>query len=465
MKKILTRVLCLALSLIFITSATACREQCEHEWGEWNVVTEATCQVEGTKERVCALCKEKETASYTGGHSGDIYTVEETKHYKTCTTCGAKFDEAEHVYEKGVCKCGKTAIFDLPDFIVEVEEGREAKVLFLADTQIIDSSQKRSEDRLNAGSTAAWEPQNMEELCFKYIRATVEKSNPDLIILLGDNVYGEFDDAGTSLPKLIEVMESFEIPWGLVYGNHDNETAKGAKWQNAQYEAAEHCIFKKGETDGNGNYTIAIKQGNEITRMFYLMDTNDCLNATDPDENGVLSDVKGFTKKQVDWLYETMDAMEIANGMNPVKSTLCFHVPSYEYILANQQYTDKDALKYTFGKPNNPVPNNDDFGSKMLGQKSDYFKGKSSNGLTFLGILQEFKVDTVFCGHEHVINTSISYKGIRFTYGLKTGKYDSHTSDELGGTQMTFDKNGYYVKHLYYDQNVQTKMDALREAK
>ena len=71
-------------------------------------------------------------------------------------------------------------------------------------------------------------------------------------------IYGEFDDQGTSFELFCDFMDSFGIPWAPVYGNHDNESRKGIDWQNARFEAAPYCLFKKGSTTGNGNYSVLI---------------------------------------------------------------------------------------------------------------------------------------------------------------------------------------------------------------
>ena len=61
------------------------------------------------------------------------------------------------------------------------------------------------------------------------------------------------------------------------------------------------------------------------------------------------------------------------------------------------------------------------------------------------------KIDGVFMGHFHEINASILYKGIRWTVGLKTGTYDSHIPEELGGTiiELSNDSADFSVKHIY----------------
>ena len=85
---------------------------------------------------------------------------------------------------------------DIVDFILEIEEDREIRILQLTDTQIIDAGQCRTEDRLNSTAKQRWATNTIESNCFNYIRDTIEMTNPDLILITGDIIYGEFDDTG-----------------------------------------------------------------------------------------------------------------------------------------------------------------------------------------------------------------------------------------------------------------------------
>ena len=38
-------------------------------------------------------------------------------------------------------------------------------------------------------------------------------------------------------------MDSFEIPWSPVFGNHDNESKMGVEWQCDQLEKANFAYF------------------------------------------------------------------------------------------------------------------------------------------------------------------------------------------------------------------------------
>ena len=54
----------------------------------------------------------------------------------------------------------------------------------------------------------------------------------------------------------------------------------------------------------------------------------------------------------------------------------------------------------------------------------------------------------MFMGHIHTCSLSIVCDGIRMTFGLKTGTYDSHTSEQQGATLMTLKEDGAQVKHV-----------------
>lgn len=344
------------------------------------------------------------------------------------------------------------------DFVVDVEEGREIRVLQLTDPQIIDSSQQRYEGRLSASETSRWASDQMEERVFKYIRDAVERSDPDLILMTGDLVYGQFDDAGTSFTAFVEHMESYRIPWAPVYGNHDNESAKGAIWQNQKLLEAEHCLFKKGETDGNGNYTVGVKQGGEIVRVFYMLDSNSCTAAYEAATNGVIAS-HGFTENQLVWLYDAMSDITEANGGTPVPSSACWHVPTNDLVRANNKYYER-ASSFTINKEQKG--DTGDFGAlKESNGIKGPFEAKTVDGKIFLDQLKKYGVDSVFVGHSHQVNTSITYEGIRWTFGLKTGEYDRYTAGEMGGTLIMIVNDSVSVKHLYYDRVVQEMMENL----
>ena len=125
------------------------------------------------------------------------------------------------------------------DFVLELGKERkndEIHILQLTDMQIIDSSQQRIERRLRHDEIAAWGRDTIKGNCYDHISSLVAQTNPDLIFITGDIVYGEFDDSSEVLKDFIGFMDSFEIPWTAVYGNHDNESKIGIEKQCKIYE-------------------------------------------------------------------------------------------------------------------------------------------------------------------------------------------------------------------------------------
>lgn len=315
------------------------------------------------------------------------------------------------------------------DFTLQFPD-RDIKILQITDMQVIDSSQQRYPDRLRQDEYEKWLPETKEKNLYCYIRELVARTTPDLIIITGDITYGEFDDSGKSLEEFIDFMDSFGIPWAPVYGNHDNETYIGIEKQNAMYENSKYGIFKKGNVFGNGNYSIAIKQGEKVIRTICMMDSNGC---------GKLGIAQGFREDQLEWLKETSNECD-------VPLFCCFHIPTKDfsdaYIAAGYQEKsdERDTCAYY------------ELGVDMAAKAGDFGKKYEDFYSYSAPVLPAFKasrVDGVFAGHYHKINLSVVHEGIRFTMGLKTGLYDYHDKDAMGGTLITLCGKDFSVRHEY----------------
>ena len=83
-------------------------QKTEHTFGEWEVTKEPTEEAKGSKERVCDVCKYKETAEIAQlDHkhvAGESWKNDDKNHWKECTGCKEKLESAEHEYEWTVTK-------------------------------------------------------------------------------------------------------------------------------------------------------------------------------------------------------------------------------------------------------------------------------------------------------------------------------------------------------------------------
>lgn len=296
------------------------------------------------------------------------------------------------------------------------------KILQLTDMQIIDSSQRRVADRISDEKIEYWAPENIDRNCYSHIKSLIKQTEPDMIFITGDLVYGEFDDSGRIFTDFVNFMDSFEIPWAPVFGNHDNESRAGVKFQCDKLEGAKYCLFKRGNCTGFGNYSVGLYKDDEIKRVIYMLDSHGCYNAAEEEthiKSGIYEDQQNFMR-------------ETAKRAGRAKSFQAYHIPGDEFKIVEEAKGYNPDERYIIGV--DTVSNPGDFGSK----------GQILNGYSVPGyfdLLKELNTDGIFVGHYHTINTSILYNDVRWTFGLKTGVYDFYSNGQLGGTLITLDEN------------------------
>ena len=311
---------------------------------------------------------------------------------------------------------------DFVDFVVDVQTGRDIRVLQLTDVQTIDCTKKRYETRVEATHSA--DTYNGYE---KYVGQVIESYQPDLIIMTGDNVYGEFDDDGEQHVKLIQFMDSFQIPWAPVFGNHDIESNMGVDWQCQQFENSQYCLFKQRELTGNGNYSVGLTQGGKLKRVFYMLDSNGSGHASRRSlANGHTQTTSGFGDDQIEWYTQSITALK--EQFPDVKLSMAFHIQMAAFEDALTQYDYYSSSQAPIDLDNLPAAQ----------QKGDFgYIGCSAQGgwdtrrTVWTGI-KELGIDSIFVGHEHANSWSIEYEGVRLTFGQKSSTFDSHNVNETG---------------------------------
>lgn len=327
------------------------------------------------------------------------------------------------------------------DFNVEVSHEGEIKILQITDMQVIDSSQERRPDRLVKAEYEAWLPENKDYLIYDHIRYLVKETNPDLILITGDIIYGEFDDNGSAFTEFTAFMDSFDIPWAPVFGNHDNESEMGIEWQCKQFEDAKNCLFKRGSVFGNGNYTIGISQNGVLKRGIFMMDSNGC---------GLLRIPGGFKEDQLEWMKSEAEKIHTDNPGLPL--FLCCHIPTADFLDAYfaKGYMDKSNPDKDWRENFNKF----EIGTDVPAHPGDFgrkYEGIPNAPAAILPLLKECNFDGYFVGHWHRTNTSVLYEGIRFTFGFKTGYYDYRDDESIGGTLITLNNDDKFeVEHIHY---------------
>lgn len=278
---------------------------------------------------------------------------------------------------------------------------------------------------------------NKDVLAKNAVIKVVEAVAPDLIIVTGDNVYPIPLLSGTTnnmkqTKVFCELMSGFGIPWAFVFGNHDEEKhSPYTKEQLADYAMKQpNCLFKKGEDGitGVGNYCIKLNHADGSLNMaLMLIDSN-------------MYESKGFTSgfdvihdDQIDWYKKEIEKLS-ENG-RIVPSLAFFHIPPAEF---KEGWTDC----YLGG--NKAVYHNG-----FVGEKDNYFgHAKRLKGNFFEEMVKLGSTKGMFMGHDHLSTLSLTYKGIRLTYGMSIdylaylGIHKRHT--QRGGTLITVGNNGVF---------------------
>lgn len=312
---------------------------------------------------------------------------------------------------------------------------RELKILDLTDIHI----------------GGGWMSFNKDRMAFNAVAAMVTAEKPDLVVITGDLVYPVPFQAGTFNNKLssklvIALMEQLEVPWTVVFGNHDTESYSYYSREDVggfySDESLEYCLFSAGpeEVDGVGNYNIHVKntQG-KITQELIFIDSH---SYTDGDFLGILWKYDNVHQNQVDWYEEKI--LEAKENNPDVKSLVFLHIPLVEYRDAYYALMNGDeSIKHISG---------------VVGEKDPYvYCGMHEDNL-FEKALELGSTQGFFCGHDHDNNIVMNYKGIDLTYGYSIDYLAyagiSKRGYQRGCTVITINPDGSYEQsHENYYQD------------
>lgn len=287
-----------------------------------------------------------------------------------------------------------------------------------------------------------WMSYKKDRKAINCVANMVYEEKPDLIIVTGDNAYpvpfqsGTFNNK-TSAKIFANLMDSLGVYWTTVFGNHDTESyAFFSRESISEYYETKaylksgkesYCLFSAGDEniDGFGNSVINVKNSNGvITQSLFLMDTGSYV---DNDYLGALWKYDGLHQNQIDWYEATLKEFEKQNrlaGASMPNSLLFIHIPMEEYKIAwdeyvNNNYRESEDVKYFYGESGE--------------QGEDVYCSLYPDNM-FETIEKLGSTQGIFCGHDHLNNFSISYKGVRLTYGF-TVDYLAYNDIENYGRQ------------------------------
>lgn len=279
-----------------------------------------------------------------------------------------------------------------------VPQGEEFVILNLSDLQLHDGQ----------------DPQ----YTYDVISQLVEKTQPDLITVLGDTAQDNKNyPATTNFANLVKHIDSFDIPWAPIFGNHDHDTyspgydsPKGVsdEWIMAQFASAENCIFMEGpeNVDGCGNYIVHIKeQGTDkLIRALYFFD----------------SLLVGVNDSHVQFYRDAVAYTTSLNNGETLESIVFIHIPLPQYATVYSQQLEVDFAD-TVGTVGRPA-------TDLASGTTEFFTAIKELGSTL----------NVIAGHDHENAYYITYEGVKLIYNMKSSDGDDyHNVANTGGGVFT----------------------------
>lgn len=275
----------------------------------------------------------------------------------------------------------------------------------------------------------------------------VQRTKPDLVVITGDIAYPVPFQSGTVNNRreanlFITTMESLGVYWTVSFGNHDTEVYS---MYDRDYIAnfydtvdSKYLLFTRGpkDVDGEGNQIINIKNSQGlITQSIYLLDSHAYV------DGSLTYGYDSIHQNQIEWYKNEslrMNAINAAKGGGDVKSLMFYHIPPEEFSDAWEEYRangkkDTENVQFVYGIAGEP-------GEKV-------YCGKYGDDM-FETILELGTTQGMFCGHDHLNNFSVFYKGVRLTYGLSIdylayiGIYKK--TEQRGGTIITVSPDGSF---------------------
>lgn len=245
------------------------------------------------------------------------------------------------------------------------------------------------------------------------IQSVIDIEKPDLVIFTGDQVYS--NGVRESMMDLLNVIKSRNIPFAVVFGNHDHQFDMTLDEIYDLCQSAPRSLMPERAESGKYDFVIEVESAFN-TRPKYLLYCMDTHNG-----NPIGKGYDWLKTDQIDWYKQQGDSYADKNGLLP--SMLFIHIPLQEYAQAIQ---DKTANKVK--KP-------------ILGNKGEGIAHSTFNSGMFLTMLNRGDMRAVFCGHDHNNDFTVELLGILLGYGRFGGIKEPYGNLPNGARVIEINEN------------------------
>lgn len=220
----------------------------------------------------------------------------------------------------------------------------------------------------------------------------IETESPDFVIFTGDQIWG--NGAAEIIEEYFAPLDGHNIPFAVVYGNHDREQDVLSDQEMAlAYTSHPYCMNTMTADSLLADLAIPVRsaRGANTAAVLYCIDSKDYTRD--------ITDFKGYAwipTQTVEW-YSSMSRQFTTTADRPLPSYMFFHIPLQEYTKAYDQ------------------------GTVLAGTRGEAECVSKINSGMLAAILENGDVHGIFCGHDHDNDYVASMEGIAFVYGRYSG--------------------------------------------
>ena len=253
-----------------------------------------------------------------------------------------------------------------------------------------------------------YDDQANSQIALDRIHEVLDAEKPDLVVFTGDIIVS--NEAFKGLDVVLDLCENREIPYALVFGNHDDE------YDQTRVELYDHIAKKKNsvmplrEKDVAPDYVITVKSSDDSKKnaaILYCIDSN---------AYSKIKSVPGYDWikfDQIGWYREQSKKFTEENNNTPLPSLAFFHIPLPEYLDAVLEQKNR-----------------------MIGTRGETVSCATTNSGMFTSIKECRDVMGVFVGHDHDNDYAVMYKDVLLAFGRYTGGNTVYNNLGVNGARV-----------------------------
>ncbi len=303
----------------------------------------------------------------------------------------------------------------------------------------------------------------------RHIEKATEKANPDLVVLLGDNLTGWFPGISVikvknAINTIGDIFQKRGIPFAFVYGNHDHEGLGSLGFDEMsakrfilnEFKKFSCCVVQQGEDmTGLCNYNIPLlsSDGEKVKFNLWFMDSNPYAPENEGGGYGYVHN------DQIQWYEETGEKLKKENNGKNVPSML------FQHIIVPEIY---DMLSCYDKRVNGSVKGQGKHSSHYYTANSEYItSGTLREGPCppdvkseqFNSWLKRGDIVAAFFGHDHINDFSGKYKGIDIQQVPSAGFYSyGYAQGSRVVTLFEDDVENYQTEVITYENVCDVKL-------